>query len=85
MSVNDKARTASYHRLYCGMSDTVKGQLTYRVSQILKRKLLSLLDFRDFQQCSDTFPGYWFFWTFPSSGVLETRKHDELAWSRVIK
>jgi hypothetical protein len=58
--VNDQAVKA-YHRLYCGMSDAVEGQLTSRVSQILKRKLLSLLDFRNFEHYSDNFPGGYLF------------------------
>jgi hypothetical protein len=57
VSVKDEDREASCHRLRCEMSDTIKGQLTNRVSLILKQRFLWLPDFGNFENYSDIFPG----------------------------
>jgi hypothetical protein len=45
-----------YHRLYCEIIDTMKGQLASRLSEILKLKFVSLPDFGNFKHYSEKFP-----------------------------
>jgi hypothetical protein len=51
--MNNNDRGASYRRMYCGIIDAIKRELTNRLSDT---KFLSLLQFGDFKHYSEELP-----------------------------